>query len=51
MSNLKTLYERIEKEYYGLRDEWSEYEFEELMVDVGKIAKMKSIYNFIRKNI
>lgn len=50
MSNLKTLYERIEKEYYGLRDEWSEYEFEELMVDVGKIAKMKSIYNFIRQN-
>lgn len=50
MSNWDLLSERIEREYYQLRDEWREYEFEELMVDVGGIAKMKSIYNFIRQN-
>ena len=50
MTVLEELYDRIENEYYGLREEWSEYEFEELMCDVGKIAKMKSIYNYIRQH-
>ena len=50
MTVLEELYDRIETEYYGLREEWSEYEFEELMCDVGKIAKMKSIYNYIRQH-
>lgn len=47
MTVLEELYDRIETEYYGLREEWSEYEFEELMCDVEKIAKYKSVFNCI----
>ena len=47
MDKLKTLYNRIEEDYYGMRGEWSEYEFEDLMCDVERIAKLKSVFNYI----
>ena len=49
MTKLEALYDRIEDEYYGLRDEWREYEFEELMSDIERIAKLKSIEPFQKK--
>ena len=50
MSNLEVLYDRIEDEYYGLRDEWREYEFEDIMADVERIAKLKSVFNYIKQH-
>ena len=47
MTNLETLYDRIETDYWGMRGEWREYEFNELMSVVESIAKYKSIYNYI----
>lgn len=49
MTNLEMLYDRIESDYYGMRSEWREYEFEELLGDVENIAKYKSIFNYIMK--
>lgn len=50
MTNLETLYDRIERDYWGMREEWSEYEFNELMSVVESIAKYKSIYNYIMEH-
>jgi len=50
MINLELLYDRIETDYWGMREEWSEYEFNELMSVVESIAKYKSIYNYIMEN-
>lgn len=50
MTNLETLYDRIETDYWGMREEWSEYEFNELMSVVESIAKYKSIYNYIMEH-
>lgn len=50
MTKLEALYDRIEDEYYGLRDEWREYEFEELMSDIERIAKLKSMFNYIKQH-
>ena len=50
MTNLETLYDRIETDYWGMREEWREYEFDELMSVVENIAKYKSIYNYIMGN-
>lgn len=50
MAYSETLYERIETDYWGMREEWSEYEFEELMSDVEDIAKHKSIFNYIMQH-
>lgn len=50
MSNLKTLYERIEADYWSMRDEWREYGFDDLMAEVEDIAKYKSIFNFIMEH-
>lgn len=49
MTNLETLYNRIESDYYGMRNEWREYSFEELMKDVEDITKYKSIFNYIMR--
>ena len=50
MTNLETLYDRIETDYWGMRGEWREYEFNELMSVVESIAKYKSIYNYIMEH-
>jgi len=50
MINLELLYDRIETDYWGMREEWREYDFDELMSVVESIAKYKSIYNYIMEN-
>lgn len=50
LTNLELLYDRIETDYYDMREEWSEYEFEDLMCEVADIAKYKSMFNYIMEH-
>jgi len=43
LSNLKTLYERIEADYWSMRDEWREYGFDDLMAEVEDRACDRSV--------